>query len=84
MKITMSVKSVPKCLSKKAIVIDTSRASTWERNRSPALTVIRTFHGKLTSTYTTAVFTRVINRTPVQLVVRPFHRNVILIAISSA
>ena len=66
------------------ILIDTSRVSTWERNRTPALTVIRSFHGKLTSTYTTAVFTRVRNRTPVQIVVRPFHRNVILIAISSA
>ena len=59
------------------ILIDTSRVSTWERNRTPALTVIRSFHGKLTSTYTTAVFTRVRNHTNAVSVISSFHGNLI-------
>ena len=59
------------------ILIDTSRVSIWERNRTPALTVIRSFHGKLTSTYTTAVFTRVRNHTNAVSVISSFHGNLI-------
>ena len=70
--------------SRNVILIGTSRVPTWERNRTPALFVAKTLQRKLTSSYTTGVSIRVRNRTPAQIVVRPFHREVILIAISSA
>ena len=73
------VQGVIKCLIRRVILIDTSRVSTWEKNRTTVLTVEKTFHGKLISSYTTGVSTRVRNSTTAQIVVNSFHRKFILI-----
>ena len=69
---------------RRVILIVTSRVSTWARNRTPALAVIRSFHGKLTSTYTAGQSIRVRKRSSAQIVVKAFHSYVILIDISRA
>ena len=47
--------------------------STWERNRTTVLIVVKTFHGKLISSYTTGVSTRVRNSTTVLIVDKTLH-----------
>ena len=68
--------------SRNVILIGTSREPTWERNRTPALFVVKTLQRKLTSPYTTGLSIRVRNRTSAQIVDRSLHRGVILIDIS--
>ena len=50
---------------RRVILIVTSRVSTWERNCTPALVVIRSFHGKFTSSFTFGLYTMARNTTAV-------------------
>ena len=71
------VRGVINYSSRKVILIGTSRVPTWERNRTTAMIVVKTFHRKLDSSYTTGAYTRARNHTAVLIAVKTSHRKLI-------
>ena len=61
---------------RRVILIVTSRVSTWEKNRTTVLIVVKTFHRKVISCYTYGVYTRERNPTSVLCVTEVLVREV--------